>query len=144
MTSSSTPPPPPESEPPGTSTAGSPGDQPSYGNMSAHHWSRTRGERNREAIDYYRERSQAPGVAEGGNARNFFCMECDGVIPWDDFKGDSCPHCGAKIDGSVRRYFNWVEIDRTPQADRTAALIATGIAVLVIAALGAVLALVIL
>ena len=144
MTSSSTPQPAPESEPSGPPTTGSPEDQPSYGNMSERHWSRTRGERNREAIDYYRERSQAPGVAEGGEARNFFCMECDGVIPWDDFKGDACPHCGAKIDGSVRRYFNWVEIDRTPQADRTAALLATGIVVLVLAVLGAVLVLVIL
>lgn len=144
MTPSSTPPPPPESEPSGTSATGSPEDQPSYGNMSEHHWSRTRGERNREAIDYYRERSQAPGVAEGGEARNHFCMECDGVIPWDEFKGDACPHCGAKIDGSVRRYFNWVEIDRTPQADRTAALLATGIALAFLAALLAVLALVIL
>ncbi len=144
MTPSSTPPPPPGSEPSGTSATGSPEDQPSYGNMSEHHWSRTRGERNREAIDYYRERSQAPGVAEGGEARNHFCMDCDGVIPWDDFKGDSCPHCGAKIDGSVRRYFNWVEIDRTPHADRTAALLATGIALVLVAALLAVLALVIL
>ena len=34
----------------------------SYGNMGDHHWSRTRGERNAEALDYYRERSKAPGV----------------------------------------------------------------------------------
>jgi hypothetical protein len=99
----------------------------SYGNMSEHHWSKTRGERNAEAIDYYRERSQAPGVAEGGDARNFYCMECDGVVPWDDFEGDACPHCGAAIDGNARRYFNWVEIDRTPASDRTAVLLATGI-----------------
>ena len=34
--------------------------------MSDEHWSRTRGEVNAEAIDYYRERSTAPGVAGGG------------------------------------------------------------------------------
>lgn len=112
--------------------------------MSDHHWSRTRGERNREAIDYYRERSQAPGVAEGGEARNSYCMECDGVIPWDDFQGEECPHCGASLEGSVRRYFNWVEIDRTPTADRTAALLATLIVVAVLGVIGAVVALVIL
>lgn len=106
----------------------------SYGNMSENHWSKTRGERNREALEYYRERSQAPGVAEGGEARNSYCMECDGVIPWDGFEGGACPHCGAPIDGSVRRYFNWVEIDRPPGADRTALLIALSVIALVLAA----------
>lgn len=101
----------------------------SYGNMSKNHWSKTRGERNREALDYYRERSHAPGVADGGDARNFYCMECDGVIPWDSFEGGACPHCGAEIDGSVRRYFNWVEIDRPPASDRTALLLAVGLVV---------------
>lgn len=102
--------------------------------MSDNHWSKTRGERNKDAIDYYRERSKAPGVEGGGDARNFYCMECDGVIPWDDFEGDACPHCNAAVDGSARRYFNWVEIDRTPAADRTALLLAVGIVVLSIAA----------
>lgn len=106
----------------------------SYGNMSEHHWSKTRGERNAEAIDYYRDRSKAPGVAEGGDARNFYCMECDGVIPWDDFEGDACPHCGAEIEGNTRRYFNWVEIDRTPETDKAALAIVVG-GVLVILAL---------
>ncbi len=100
--------------------------------MSEHHWSKTRGERNRDAIDYYRERSKAPGVAEGGDARNFYCMECDGVIPWDDFEGHACPHCGAAIDGNTRRYFNWVEIDRTPASDRTALFLALGIALAIL------------
>lgn len=102
-------------------------EEASYGNMSERHWSKTRGERNRDAIDYYRSRSKAPGVAEGGDARNYYCMECDGVIPWDDFSGKECPHCGAAIEGSTRRYFNWVEIDRVPAPDRTAMVLATGI-----------------
>ncbi len=109
----------------------------SFGNMSEHHWSKTRGARNAEAIDYYRERSKAPGVADGGDARNFYCMECDGVIPWDDFEGDACPHCNAPIEGNARRYFNWVEIDRVPGPDRTAMLLATGITVVVLAAVAA-------
>ena len=108
-----------------------PGEK-SYGNMSEHHWSKTRGERNREALDYYRERSKAPGVADGGDARNFYCMECDGVIPWDGFEGSPCPHCGAETEGSARRYFNWVEIDRPPESDRTALFLAAGIVILVI------------
>ena len=107
----------------------------SYGNMSEDHWSRTRGERNAEAIDYYRQRGQAPGVAEGGDARNFYCMECDGVVPWDDFQGEDCPHCGAAIDGNVRRYFNWVEID-TPESDRTATLIAATLVLAAVLAVG--------
>ncbi len=107
-------------------------DEKSYGNMSDQHWSKTRGVRNAEALDYYRDRSKAPGVEGGGEARNYYCMECDGVIPWDDFEGDACPHCGAEIEGSARRYFNWVEIDRTPKSDRTAMAIALGILLLVI------------
>ena len=77
--------------------------------MSDRHWSRARRDHNREAIDYLRERSRAPGVAEGGGARNFYCMNCDGVIP-HDAPGSSCPHCGAAIEAGVRRYFNWVEM----------------------------------
>ena len=100
-----------------------PGEVPvkSYGNMSEHHWSKTRGERNAEAIDYYRQRSRAPGVAQGGEARNFYCMECDGVIPYDQ-EGDACPHCAAPIEGAARRYFNWVEIDRPAEGDFKAVL----------------------
>ncbi|HPF15787.1 MAG: hypothetical protein H6830_05275 [Planctomycetes bacterium] len=88
----------------------------SYGNMGPDHWSKTRGVRNAEAIDYYRERSAAPGVAEGGGPRNFYCMECDGVIPSSP-PTDQCPHCGAPIEGGARRYFNWVEIDTPPASE---------------------------
>jgi hypothetical protein len=89
--------------------------------MDEHHWSRTRGERNREAIEYYRERSKAPGVAEGGGPRNFYCMACDGVIEFD-FPGGRCPHCDASLDGVAKRYFNWVEIDQPPASDLRALL----------------------
>ena len=84
--------------------------------MSEHHWSRARAGTNEEALEYYRERSRAPGVADGGAERNFYCMDCDGVIP-HDHAGPGCPHCGAKLEGMARRYFNWVEIDRPPASD---------------------------
>lgn len=90
--------------------------EPSYGKMSERHWSRSRGERNREAIDYYRERSRAPGVAEGGGPRNFYCMECDGVIPHEP-PVEACPHCGAAVEAGVRRYFNWVEMNEPPRRE---------------------------
>lgn len=77
---------------------------------------RVRAERNREALEYYRARSRRPGVAEGGKERNFYCMECEGVIPHDHGRGN-CPHCGAEIDPRVRRYFNWVELDTPPEGD---------------------------
>ena len=104
----------------------------SYGNMSEDHWSRTREAVNAESLEYYRQRNLAPGVEEGGEARNFYCMECDGVVPWDDFKGDQCPHCGAAIEGTARRYFNWVEIDRVPPRDRTALALAGALVLLVL------------
>lgn len=107
--------------------------------MSERHWSKTRGERNREALDYYRGRNDAPGVAEGGEARNSYCMECDGVIPWDGFEGGACPHCGAPIDGNTRRYFNWVEIDRPPESDRLALALVLGGAAAALLAVAAVL-----
>ena len=95
-----------------------PPDQPpkSFGNMSEHHWSRARRESNQEALEYYRERSQAPGVAEGGSERNFYCMECAGVIPHAPTPA-ACPHCGVAIEGGVRRYFNWVEMNEPPKSD---------------------------
>lgn len=109
---------------------------PSYGNMSDQHWSKTRAETNRDALDYLRERSKAPGVAEGGGSRNFYCMECAGVIPAE---GDPkvCPHCGAPIEGGARRYFNWVEMNEPPRSDLRALLpwIAAGFAGLVLFAL---------
>ena len=48
-------------------------------------------------------------------------MECDGVIP-HDHEVEVCPHCGAAIDERVRRYFNWVEIDRPGEGDFRALL----------------------
>ena len=98
----------------------------SFGNMGPDHWSRSRGDKNQESVEYYRDRSQAPGVREGGGPRNHYCMACDGVIPTDQ-SGDRCPHCGEKIQGETRRYFNWVEIDQTPPSDRKLQLALLGI-----------------
>ncbi len=88
----------------------------SFGNMSEHHWSRARRDSNQEALEYYRQRSHAPGVAEGGAERNFYCMECAGVIPHDS-ELKACPHCGVAIEGAARRYFNWVEMNEPPKSD---------------------------
>jgi hypothetical protein len=89
------------------------------------HWSRLRKGQNQEAMDYYKERSHAPGVAEGGGLRSQYCSECDGVIPLkydqrtpaERGKKQKCPHCGAEISSTVRRMFNWVEIDQPPPSD---------------------------
>lgn len=89
---------------------------PSFGNMSEAHWSRARRDANQEALEYYRQRSKAPGVAEGGGARNFYCMECAGVIPHEP-PLENCPHCGAAIEAGARRYFNWVETNEPPKSD---------------------------
>jgi len=89
--------------------------------MSEAHWSRARRGSNREAHEYYRSRSRAPRVEAGGEERNFYCMECDGVIPFAPPPAD-CPHCGATLDENVRRYFNWVEIDEPPASDLRALL----------------------
>jgi methionyl-tRNA synthetase len=98
--------------------------KPSWGNIDENHWTRTRGERNKDSIDYYRERSNAPGVAEGGELRNHYCMECKGVIPLDYDRrkaasgpAEHCPHCGVELDPRVREMFNWVEIDQPPDSD---------------------------
>ncbi len=93
----------------------------SFGNIGPKHWSRARAGENAEAIDYYRERSKAPGVAEGGGARNFYCMRCDGVIPFDHAES-SCPHCGEALDENAKRYFNWVEINEPAKSDFKALL----------------------
>jgi hypothetical protein len=114
-------------------------DQPqhSWGNMSDAHWSRARADKNAEALEYYRQRSRAPGVAEGGEARNFYCMHCDGVIP-HDFRGEHCPHCHAELDERIKRYFNWVEINDPPASDFRALLpiALAGLAVLALVATG--------
>jgi len=97
------------------------GSRPSWGNISDAHWSRARKDSNQEALAYYRERSHAPGVREGGEERNFYCMECDGVIPYDPATR-ACPHCGATLDAKARRYFNWVEINEPAESDLRALL----------------------
>jgi hypothetical protein len=96
-------------------------NEPSFGRMSDRHWSRARAGTNEEALEYYRERSRAPGVAEGGAERNFYCMRCDGVIPFD-VAGEVCPHCGVALEGMSKRYFNWVEINEPPKSDARALL----------------------
>jgi hypothetical protein len=111
---------------------GEPEDAKSFGNMSDRHWSRSRAGMNQEALDYYRERSHAPGVEEGGGPRNFYCMRCDGVIAHDQ-KGTTCPHCGESTAGVARRYFNWVELDQPVKSDLRALLpFAAGGAALII------------
>ncbi len=97
------------------------GSAPSWGNISERHWSRSRRGENAEALDYYRQRSRAPGVEAGGAERNFYCMECDGVIPHHEDLS-ACPHCGAQIDEKARRYFNWVEINEPVASDLRALL----------------------
>jgi hypothetical protein len=97
--------------------------------LGEEHWSKTRAGKNEEALEYYRSRNKAPGVAEGGGARNHYCFECDGVI---ELEYDSrepapklpslCPHCGVKLEGGARRMFNWVEIDQPPASDARALL----------------------
>ena len=116
------------------------GSRPSWGNISPRHWSRARRGENREALEYYRERSQAPGVREGGAERNFYCMECDGVIPHEP-AAEACPHCGAALDDRVRRYFNWVEVDQPVESDLKALLplLLAGLAVVAVAVVALVL-----
>jgi hypothetical protein len=118
-----------------TDSGAKPPDGPSWGNVSDRHWSRARKGAHREQLEYYRERSRAPGVAEGGAERNFYCMECDGVVPFRDAP-ERCPHCGAAIDEHVRRYFNWVEIAEPGGSDARALapLFAAGLLALLAAA----------
>jgi hypothetical protein len=97
------------------------GAEKSFGNMSNRHWSRARAGTNEEALAYYRERSRAPGVEAGGAERNFYCMKCDGVIPFE-FDGARCPHCGESLEGMAKRYFNWVEINEPTRSDFKALL----------------------
>jgi hypothetical protein len=103
---------------------------PSWGNMSEHHWSRSREGMNAEALEHYRRRSQAPGVEAGGSERNHYCLECNGVIPlvYDSREAagkaaERCPHCGVELEGRVRAMFNWVETDQVPDSDLKAILL---------------------
>jgi hypothetical protein len=123
-----------EREPPDPPEGG-----PSWGLVSDRHWSRARAGANQEAIEHLRRRSQAPGVAEGGGARNHYCLECKGVIPFARPPPERCPHCGAALDEHVRAMFNWVEIDETPKGDAAslARLALIGLAVLAVAAAAA-------
>jgi hypothetical protein len=107
--------------------------------MSDRHWSRARAGANQEAIEHLRRRSQAPGVAEGGGARNHYCLECKGVIPFSKPPPEHCPHCGVALDEHVRAMFNWVEIDEAPKGDAAALarLALIGLAVLAAVAAGA-------
>ena len=114
----------------------------SFGNMSEAHWSRSREGMNEEALEHYRARSRAPGVAGGGAARNHYCMSCDGVIPLEYDSRDPasgppsrCPHCGVELDAHVRAMFNWVEIDQVPGSDFRALLpfLVGGVVVLAVA-----------
>ena len=119
------------------------GSEPSWGNVSDGHWSRSRRSSNREAIDHMRDRSKAPGVAEGGGARNHYCMKCDGVIPSVERDGrpaapERCPHCGVELDERVRAMFNWVEIDEPPAGDPAALLWLAVAGALAMALVGAV------
>jgi hypothetical protein len=108
--------------------------KPSFGNMGPEHWSKARAGTNEEALAYYRERSKAPGVAAGGAERNHYCMRCDGVIPFDP-ELTACPHCHAPLEGDVKRYFNWVEINEPPKSDaRPLLAIAVGVVLLLLAA----------
>jgi hypothetical protein len=107
--------------------AGAPGGTPERRDslLPDDHWSRTRSERNRETLEYLREKSRAPGVAEGGAERNQYCMQCGGVLPLayvssqpaDRDRSTNCPHCGAEVHPTVRAMFNWVEIDQVPRGD---------------------------
>jgi len=94
----------------------------SWGAISDKHWTRTRRDANSEALEYYRQRSRAPGVREGGAERNFYCMQCDGVIPYSE-SVTRCPHCGAEVERGVKRYFNWVETEMPRGSDLPRALV---------------------
>jgi hypothetical protein len=111
--------------------------KPSFGNMGPDHWSRARAGENEEALEYYRERSRAPGVAEGGAERNHYCMHCDGVIPFDPAI-TSCPHCGRELEGGAKRYFNWVELNEPPKSDVGTLLVFGGGVGAILLVLGAV------
>ena len=96
----------------------------SWGDVDEKHWSKVLGDRNDEVLEYYRSRSKAPGVAEGADSRNQYCMSCDAVIPLSYFQFEPaddevrhCPHCGVELEKRIHRMFNWVEIDQPHDSD---------------------------
>ena len=95
--------------------------QRSYGNMSEHHWSKTRGERNREAIDYYRERSRAPGVEEGGGPRTSTAWTATGSSPTTRGSARARTVARSSTARSGGTSTGW-EIDRPPASDLRALL----------------------
>lgn len=106
------------------------------------HWSRSRTERNREEIEYLRSKSRVPGMDGEIAERNHYCMECGGVLPLryhradaaDRARAETCPHCGASLEGNVRAMFNWVEIDQVHSSDAAAVLpIALAVLAIVVA-----------
>jgi len=114
-----------------------PSEPKSFGPISDAHWSKKRAGSNRDAIEYMRDRSHAPGVADGGGARNVYCMGCQGVIPFDGSrKPEVCPHCGVALDEHVQAMFNWVEIDDAPTGDFAALVRVAAIGLAVLTALG--------
>ena len=102
----------------------------SFGVIGDKHWMKARADLNTDEIEFLRERSRAPGVADGGALRNHYCMECNGVIPLEYDSNQSregqppefCPHCSAELEGGVRMMFNWVEIDQVHGSDARALL----------------------
>lgn len=102
----------------------------SFGVSDERHWAKARKELHQEELEFLREKSHAPGVAEGGALRNHYCMECNGVIPLEYDSRESaeaippehCPHCGAALEGGIRMMFNWVEMDQVPGSDLRALL----------------------
>ena len=69
-----------------------------------------------------------PGVAEGGAARNYYCMSCDGVIDFD-FRGEH--FTAAQSSTCTPSATNWVESTTAGQRlPRAGTLMAAGLVAL--------------